>query len=488
MKDDLNKIHETALKILQDIGINLLHPEVLDIVQQKGVKVSDNTAFFQPKQVMRWVGKAPKKFTLYARNPEYDAVIGGDNVLCTPGYGCAQVIMAGGRRRDALLDDYIAFAKLTHQCDFFKLNGGILAQPCDVQPDKSHLIMLYAAILHSDKCLMGMPASGEKMQEIMDLMALLCGGKERLIQKPRLIVPISIHSPLQIDEMGLQSMLVIAKHGQAMNISPAPAAGTTGPLSLAGNLALANAETLAGVVVSQMIAEGTPVLYGLQGSIADLKTGNLLIGSPAFALQGAYGARLARKYGLPSRGSGNITDAKWVSVQSGYESMMSMLVAHQNHVNVIVHCAGILDTFAGMSYEKFFVDLEIIRNIKSFLHGIDINEEALSFDVIKKVGPGGEFLTALDTLEKVRTHTWNSQLSPNEHMLARPLDDQLLEIIHIQLQRMLDNYQKPELDPDVQNQLEQYLVQAGVDEKIIDDIKNMERRDNDDLWQSRYGN
>lgn len=488
MEDKLEKIHETALKILQDIGINLLHPEILDIVQQKGVKVSGKRAFFRPEQVMHWVHQAPNKFTLYARNPKNNTIIGDDNVLCSPGYGSAQIIMADGNRRDALLGDYIAFAKLTHQCEDLNLNGGILAQPCDVPSDKSHLIMLYAAILHSDKCLIGMPAVGEKMQEIMDMMALLCGGKERLIQNPRILIPISILSPLQIDEMGLQSMLVTARHGQAMNISPAPAAGTTGPISLAGNLALANAETLAGIVITQMIAEGTPVLFGLQGSIADLKTGKILIGSPAFNLQGLYGACLARKYGLPSRGSGNITDANWVSVQSGYESMMSMLVAFQSNVNVIVHSAGILDTYAGMSYEKFMVDLEIIRRVKSFLHGIEISEDTLSFDVIKEVGPGGEFLTTLDTLEKVRTHTWNSELRLNEQTLDRPLNDQFLEIVHRQLQHMLESYQKPGLDADVQNQLDQYLVQAGVDYKIIDAIKNKERRDNNDLWQSRYGN
>jgi trimethylamine--corrinoid protein Co-methyltransferase len=437
---------------------------------------------------MHWVGKAPHKFTLYARNQKYNAVIGDNNVQCSPGYGCAQIIMADGRRRDSLLSDYIAFVKLTHQCEDFNLNGGILAQPCDVPADKSHLIMLYAAILHSDKGLIGMPVAGEKMQEIIHMMTLLCGGKERLIQKPRILMPISILSPLQIDETGLQSILMAARHGQAINISPAPAAGTTGPISLAGNLALANAETLAGIVITQMIAEGTPVLFGLQASIADLKTGKILSGSPAFNLQGQYGARLARKYGLPSRGSGNITDANWVSTQSGYESMMSMMVAFQSKVNLIVHSAGILDSFGAMSYEKFIVDLEIIRRVKSFLHGIEISEDNLSFDVIKEVGPGGEFLTTLDTLEKVRTHAWNSELSLKEQMFDRPLNDQFLEIVQRQLQHMLDSYQKPGLDADIQKRLEQFLVQAGVDHKIMDAIKNMERRDDYDLWQSRYGN
>ena len=470
MEDKLNKIHETALRILNEIGISLLHPEVLEIVAQKGIKVSGQKAFFKPKQVMEWVSKAPQEFSLYARNPEYDAVFGGDHVEFSPGYGCAQIIRADGSRRNAVLDDYIAFAKLTHQCEYFNINGGILAQPADVPADKSHLVMLYAVIAHSDKGLIGIPGTGKKMQEIMEMMALLFGGKEAFIQKPRVLTLINTMSPLQIDDMSLQSMLVAARHGQPMVISPAPAAGTTGPISLAGNLALASAETLAGIVIAQMIAESTPVLFGLQGGVADLKTGRILAGSPASVLQSKYGALLAKKYGLPSRGSGNKTNAKWISVQSGYESMMSMLISSLSKHNLIMHSAGVLDDFSGMSYEQYLIDLEIIGRVNRFTQGVHVDEDALSFDVLKAVGPGGEFLTATDTLQKVRTHSWNSELDINEQVAGKTFNDQFLENVHMKLQNMLKNYQKPELDTKIQKKLENYLVGAGIDRKIIDAI------------------
>ena len=482
MRDKLTQIHETALKILKDIGINLLHPEVLEIVAQKNIKISGQRAYFKPDQVMDWVAKAPRKFTIHARNSKYHSVIGGRRATCAPGYGCAQIIRANGSRRASLLADYIAFTKLTHQCEYFNMNGGILAQPADVPAHQSHLIMLYAAATLSDKCLLGIPGAGQTVQEIMDMMAVIFGGKEAFIQKPRILTLINTMSPLQIDELGLQSMLIAARHRQPMIISPVPATGTTGPISLAGNLAMATAEALAGITVAQMIKEGVPVMFGALSGSADLKTGNMFTASPVFGIQSRIAADLARMFKLPSRGNGTLTDAKWVGVQSGYESMMTLLTSLQSKHNFILHCAGILDSFAAMSYEQYIVDLEIMRRAYRYLQPVDIDEAALSFDIIKKTGPGGEFLTSDDTLEKVRTHAWTSEIDLKDLLPGKTLNDQCLENIHAKLQLMLESYRKPELDTGIQKSLEEYLVTAGIDRKIIGTINASNEGDQHDLW------
>lgn len=385
--DKPKRIHDTSLRILREIGIKLYHPEVLEIVRQKGIEVSGATAFFRPDRVMEWVNKAPPEFTLHARNPKYNVVIGGNRIECAPGYGCSAVIEADGHRRNAILKDYVNFAKLVHQSSHFNINGGILAQPCDIDPEKSHLVMLYAAAILSDKCILGVPGSGKKPQQVMDMMAIVFGGKRAFMEKPRVLTLINPISPLQFDETGLQSMLVAARHHQPLIISPAPAAGMTGPVSMAGNVALGTAEALAGIAICQMIVEGTPVIFGPQGNGTDFRNGSISIGSPMYAIQLGTFARLARMYGLPSRGGGTANDAKYVSVQSGYESMLSMLASFQNGINLIIHSAGILDSFAGMSYEQFVVDLEIISMVKLYHKGMEVDEEKLSFHVIKEVGP-----------------------------------------------------------------------------------------------------
>ena len=468
MKNRLKMIHETALRILKEIGVKLYHPEILDLVQQKGVRVAGQTAFFEPDLVMRWVGKAPEAFTLHARNPRYDMHIGGDDVECAAGYGCPAIIEAGGMRRDALLQDYVTFAKLVHQSEHFNINGGILAQPSDVDAAQSHLIMLYAAIVLSDKCVVGIPGSGKNMQQIMDMMAILFGSKEALMDKPRVLTMISTISPLRIDEMALQSILVAARHNQPLIMSPAPSTGTTGPVSMGANLALATAEALAGIVIAQMVREGTPVIFGLQCYGADLKTGNISIGSPAYALQAGYCARLGRMYKLPTRGGGTTNDAKAVSVQSGYESMLSMLTAFQNGINLIFHSAGILDSFAAMSYEQFMIDLEIISMIKFYLRDLEAETaEDFSIDVIKEVGPGGGFLTQTDTLLKCRTYTWNPEISLRGRLTSRTADEQILENAQRKQAKLLKGFKKPDMDPATRKGLDEFLIQAGVGEAVI---------------------
>jgi trimethylamine--corrinoid protein Co-methyltransferase len=470
LMDKLEKIHDTSLRILKEIGIKLNHPEVLDIVKQKGIEVSETTAFFQPEQVMEWVNKAPPEFTLHARNPTYNIVIGGNHRECAAGYGCSTIIEADGQRRDAVLEDYVTFAKLVHQTSHFNINGGILAQPSDIDPQESHLVMLYGALTHSDKCILGVPGSGNKVEQVMEMMAIVFGGERALMEKPRVLTLVNPISPLHIDETGLQSILVAARHHQPLIISPAPAAGMTGPVSLAGNIALGVAEALAGIAICQMIVEGTPVIFGLQPFGADLRTGSVSIGSPMYAIQVGYCAELARMYGLPSRGGGTANDAKSVSAQSGYESMLSMLASFQKGINLIIHSAGILDSFAGMSYEQFVVDLEIISMIKFYLQDIEVGEESLSFEVIKEVGPGGQFLATDDTFDKFLTHSWNPEISLRGNLAGKTPDHELRKNIDRKLQEMLDSYEKPDLDDGIRKELERYLIDAGVDRAVVEKV------------------
>ena len=192
------------------------------------------------------------------------------------------------------------------------------------------------------------------------MVALTFGGSDAFKQHNRVLTMISTLSPLQIDHSALDSMMICARCRQPMIISPAPATGTTGPVVMAGNISLANAEALAAIAISQMLHEGTPVIYGLQSNAVDMASGQVSIGSPGYSIQAEYCAQLAQMYGLPSRTGGTNTDAKEVSVQSGYEAMMSMLLACQNRVNLIVHSAGILDSYAATSYEQFIVDIVVV--------------------------------------------------------------------------------------------------------------------------------
>ena len=459
----LKQIDEASLRILETIGIRLHHPDILDLARDNGIRVVGETAFFRPEQVARWVSFAPDRFTLHARNPVHDMTLGGDAVHFAAGYGCPAIIGPDGTRRPALFEDYLAFVKLVQQSPLFHLNGGILVQPDDLPPGQAPLAMTAAAILHSDKCLMGIPGDEETVRRTLSMAGMVFGGPEALRRTPGIITLVNTTSPLQIDRVALGTIRVCAEHGQPVIVSPGPMAGATGPITLSGNLALGHAEALAGIAVAQMIAPGTPMVYGLQATTSAMRTGGVSIGSPGFAVQAAWGARLAKMYHLPCRGGGAGTDATSVSAQAGYEGMMAMLVSCQEKINLILHGAGILNSYGAMSYEKFFIDTEIIRMVGYHLADLDTSPDALALDVIREVGPGGQYLSHVHTMKNCRRAPWLPEVGMGKAPAGCTTHQAMLDDIAGKMRKMLAEYRRPALDPDIERALLDDLGKSGMD-------------------------
>ncbi|ATW28303.1 trimethylamine methyltransferase [Candidatus Formimonas warabiya] len=456
------------MEILAETGVKFYHPEVLDLLQSKGIKVVGETAFFKEDQVMDWISKAPSLFKIYARNPKYDMLIGQDRVeyvSCNSGF--PWIADFEGTRRKAVLQDYFTFVKLVNQTPFFNMNGGVMVTPSDLTYHPIYPIMLVIALTHSDKCMFGGLGGAKESEMIMDILQIVFGRNEELVNKPRIVTIISPLSPLQFDRTMLDTLLIYARFGQPMIIAPAVMAGTTGPVTLAGSIALSNAESLAGVVVSQMVREGTPVIYGSASSASDLKTASFSIGSPESALCAAYCARLAKSYGLPCRGGGTLNDAKSVSVQAGYEGMMVMLVAAQEKINFILHSAGALDSYGAMSFEKYIVDLEIVGMVDRFVQGVKMDHKYLALDVIKQVGPGGEFLSHPHTMEFCRKELWGPDISSRGPIKGKEPNEYLKENINKKKLQMLESYSVPKFPAEVKLRLLRYLVNSGADPEII---------------------
>ena len=429
-------------------------------------------AYFTEDQVLSWVRKAPSQFTLHARNPEFDAVIGGGQPQYAAGYGCAEVIDAAGQRRMANLEDYVRFVQLVQQSEGFSINGGILVQPKELSASQTHAAMTYATLLYSDKCLMGQPGSAEAVEKIMAMAAMVFGGRQTLKERPRVLTLVNTLSPLQIDRIVLDTIKVHANHGQALLITSGVMNGTTAPITPAGALALATAEVLAATAISQMLREGTPVVMGLVVAPADMRTGEVRLGVPGHAASFRYIRALADLYGLPCRCGGCVTDAPGLTPQAGYESMMNMLATRQSGINLILHSAGILDSFKAMSFEKFIADLEVIRIIEQYLADISADEESLALPVIEKVGPGGEFLTTSHTLAHCRDVPFTSLLKNarqrGNKVAAR---EEFMVRATTALEKMLAGYLLPKISPDLQGELETYLISDGLEAAHLETIK-----------------
>ena len=469
---NLDKIHAASIRILAETGVRLHSPRAGELFAREGQMTSGDLVYPAEDFIFKTLASAPANFTLEARDPRYNMSLGGGpGRHYAAGYGCPAIIEADGARRPALLSDYGRLAKMVHRSPWFKINGGILVQPNDVPPPLASLVMVYSTLVHSDKCLFSVPGLEPDIRRLMALAASAWGGLREFSKAPRSLTMISTLSPLQIDRLALDSILVCAELGQAMMISPGPMAGATGPVTLAGNIALGNAECLTGLTLAQLVRPGTPVMYGLQATTSDLRTGAIAIGTPGYPLQAAYCKALADYYRLPCRCGGGVNDAKEVSAQSGYEAVLPIFTAAQNGVDLIVHAAGILDSWAAFSFEKFICDLDIISMTEYFLNDIVIDEESLAVDLINAVGPGGIFLNQKHTLKLARSEPWYPKVAQRGSLGGRRAADHLLDNARREMEQLLASYQAPPLPREMETEMDRLMVAAGADQARLAAIK-----------------
>lgn len=466
MTEDLRRIHLASMRILEETGMKFLHPEVIELLKKNGVRLEGQTAYFTREQVLEWIDKAPSSFTMYARNSKYDITVGGDNVECFPAYGSPLILELDGSKRPAQMEDYVRFLKLYQQCSHFNANGGMIVQPADMAGHHGIGALLYATLLHSDKCIVTGSGKADEVEALMDMLGIVFG-KDDLVNKPRATTIVNTNTPLQLDRTMLETLLVFAKYSQPAVIAACAMAGTTAPVTLAGTMALHNAEVLAGIAVAQMMNPGTPVVYGTQSTTSDMKTGSIANGSPEGALCYQYGARLAKAYGLPCRGGGAVTDAKSLSIQAGYESMLTLLATHGAKTNIIIHAAGIVDSYGCVSYEKLITDFEVIGMVRRFLKGIEVNEENLALPVIHDVGIAGHFLTQTHTMRHCRTEPYLPEISLRGAVTGDP-NAEILQNINKKMDKMLAAYTRPELPDAIAQELKKYLIDKGLKQAELD--------------------
>lgn len=464
---NLKNLHAASMTLIETTGVRLHHAAMLEIVRANGIRVADGRVYFTRDQLMAWVSHAPAEFVLYARNPAYNMHIGGDRIEhISYNAGFPFIADLEGNRRKALFDDYLKFVKLVHNTPAFNMNGGVMVTPDDLPNDENlYPILLYATLLHSDKCLFGgMGGKAESVKTMQMLQAVFDADKDDMVQTPRIANLISTLSPLQFDEKMLDTLMVYADYGQPVVISPAVMAGSTGPVTMAGTIAISNAESLVGVALSQMLRKGTPAIYGSATSNADMRTGAFTIGTPESALAVKYCARLAKHYGLPCRGGGSLNDAKNVSVQAGYESMMVQFVANQEKINFNFHSAGGLDSYGAMSFEKYITDLEILARITYYLDDLNTDEDHLALDVIDQVGPGGEYLTQMHTAMHCRKDPFASRISLQGILPdGVAANDALFGKIDLELERMSATYEQPDFPIETLARLDAVMQSLKVD-------------------------
>ncbi|MFY9707284.1 MAG: trimethylamine methyltransferase family protein, partial [Desulfobacterales bacterium] len=452
--EDVQRIHEATLRVLETVGVDFGYAPAVDVFKKAGFKVEGERVFLSPKMVMEQVAKAPSEYTLQARNPEKNVVIGGDSIAYIPCYGPPFVCDLDRGRRESTLEDYTNFVKLSHASKSMDITGGMMAEPNDIPHARRNAEMMYASMRYSDKPFMGGAIGAEAARETIEMAAILFGCSEAaLAEKMPMISILCTRTPLAYDDRMLGAIMEYAKTGMPQLISSLSIAGATSPVTMEGTLVVQNAEVLAGIVLTQLIREGTPVVFSGSSSAAAMRYGSLSIGAPEMAVNTAATAQMARFYGIPSRGGGAITDSKLPDAQAGMESMMSQLMATLSGVHFVLHSAGILEGYMTASYEKFIIDDEICGMCKRIKHGEKADPEKIALDVIAQVGPGGEYLTNMHTFENFRKELYApimDQKEPHDRWEEKG-GESIEKAANRKWKEVLANYQEPGMPAEVRH-------------------------------------
>ena len=462
-KDDVAKIHDASMEILRDVGVAFHEPEALEIFKKNGARVEERVVFIDEKMVEKALETAPSEFRLEARNSEKSVTLGGESLVLSPGYGSPFMVDEKGNQREAVMEDYDNFCRLVQTSKIVDMNGCLMVEPSDRPAEHAHLDMLYSNIVLCDKPFLGSSVSRKAAIDSFEMAGIAWGGKETIRDKPVMMGIISSLSPLQYSREMAAALIEYARNGQANMVALLMQAGSTGPATLPGLLALQNAETLAGVILAQLVNPGAPVVYGTTSTITEMRTGALSIGAPELAMIQNATMQMAKFYNLPSRGSGGLTDAQFPDMQAGIESALALAMTIMSGANFILHACGILGSYIAMSYEKFIADEEICGMVKRMLRPLNVTDARIDLKTIKEVGIGGEYLTHPTTLKHCRSEYFLPELMVRTDFAtwrdagSRTLTQEASAIV----QERLAGYAPPEIDPVIKKELAAYVRKRG---------------------------
>ena len=459
-QDQVQQIHDHAMQILQEIGVDFLHPRSLDIFRRAGVKIEDQRVRFEPAFIMEQVKKAPSTFQVQARNPKNTVTIGGDYMVNAPVYGPPFITDLDRGRRGATIADFTNFDKMAQATPQIHCAGGTIVEPEDLPLETRHLDMVYSHIRWTDMPYMGSVISEEGARDSIEMSSIVFGGRPNIEKTPALLALVNVNSPLRYDDRMLGALMTYAEANQPVIATPFLMAGAMSPMGLVGTLAQQTAEALAGIALIQLTRPGAPCIYGSFLTNIDMQSGSPAFGTPESALGILASAQMARHYKIPFRGGGALTSSKSPDAQAAYESMNCMWPTVLGGVHFVLHAAGWLESALLASYEKFIIDVEALRMFEWMLvKGLPFDEEGFAMDGIREVGPGGHHLGSEHTMRHYRTGFYRPLISSTENydrwqrMGARTAD----KVANEKWKQLLSDYKDPGIDSGIDEQLQAFI-------------------------------
>jgi len=400
-EEDVHRIHEAALTVMQEAGVRFPSPEALDILQAHGCEVDWETEVVKipPSVVEKAMKTAPSSYTMAARDPAKDFVLDGEHCyLSTDGYGSEVYDLDSGRKRLSTKRDIYDSARLADRLEAIAFYYGPMISAEDVDPSVRPLHELHAALLGTSKHVQTETIISGKMAEYcVELASMVVGGKNKLRERPIFSVMQCTMDPLEHDRGALEASLVAARYGIPTGFMPVPMSCTTAPATMAGNLVVTLVDVLSALVLLQLAEPGAPVFFAAAPATIDLRTGTHAGGSPEDCIMGGAFSQICDYYDIPVSIGIMATGSKLPDWQAAVDNVMSTLAAVLACPDMLTG-AGILAGSRVLSYQQVIMDCEIYSIVKKTVEGIEVNDETLAVSVIQKVGPGGNYLAERHTL------------------------------------------------------------------------------------------
>ncbi|MFH1559961.1 MAG: trimethylamine methyltransferase family protein [Chloroflexota bacterium] len=415
-EESIAKIHQTVMRTIEEVGFEVNSEAALLLFEEAGARIDkeNRRARLSQESALELIKMAPSEVWLCGQDEKHDSLLGGNRVHTGTG-GTALYIYEPDTdsRRLATLDDLGRLARLVDQLDNIHIYM-LPTYPDGLPVEQVDVNRFFAGLDNTTKHIMGGVYTVEGVEQVIRMAEMVAGSSEALRQRPIVSMIACSISPLKMDGHYGDLLITVARHGIPVVCPAEPLCGATSPVTLAGSLVIQTVDSLMGVMLSQIVNPGTPVIFGSVATSTDLRSFKYLAGSIEMGLLNAAGAQMAQFYQLPFYATGGMTDSKALDAQSGYESSQTNLLCALAGANFIHDAAGLMESAMSVSYEKLVIDNEILGMVMRAVEGIKVDEDTLAFDLIKEVGPGGNFTTSKHTRQFMRSEHYQPSLSDRD--------------------------------------------------------------------------
>lgn len=422
-EEQMRRVHLAVLEVLEDVGVFVEHDGALGIFRDHGCRVDfARRRVCIPEHVLRKaLATAPSRFTLCGQKPEFDVHVDTESIYTIGGSSALFVLDLEGHRRPATLRDLEDFTRLLDALPNLHIMHGIV-NPQDIPQEGFDRRLFSAVMKNTARNYYSQGTGGASIPDQIEQAALVLGSREAVKRRPPFTIVLCMISPLTQSFIRVEELLACAENDIPIYVEVDAQPGATTPITLAGTLVEECANVLCGIALAQMVKPGLPCVFAIASGMLDMATMCYSGADPRTNQLHVATAQMARFYNLPFQGGTGI-DALKPDVQAGYERGMQVLANALGGTNFIHLSIGMMEQMMTASYEQCVIDNEILDAAFMMTRPLEVSDYTLAVDVIREVGPGGNFIDHAHTAENFRKLCWFPKLTVRDRYETWSLGD-----------------------------------------------------------------